>query len=73
MKNLKSEILKSFEETKFAKGGGSCFECSDYEGMYVDLKSFLSESMDEIKQGERERLLANICAKCRGKLAKSVK
>ena len=26
------------------KGGGAAFECSDYEGMYLDLKSFLSST-----------------------------
>lgn len=35
------DMEREFEETLFAKGGGSCFECCDYEGMYNDLKSFL--------------------------------
>lgn len=30
---------KEFENTKFSKGGGSCFECCDYENMYIELKS----------------------------------
>ena len=31
-----------FKKTKFAKSGGSSFECSDYEGMYSDLLNFIS-------------------------------
>lgn len=48
MKTLKDHIAefeKEFETTKFATGGGSSFECSDFEGMYVDLKSFFSSSL----------------------------
>lgn len=33
-------IEKEFANTKFARGGGACFECCDYEGMYTDLLSF---------------------------------
>ena len=35
------EQMKEFDETKFSKGGGACFECCDYEGMYMELKSFI--------------------------------
>ncbi len=38
---MKHEWEKEFENTTFAKGGGSCFECCDYEGMYTDLKDFI--------------------------------
>lgn len=33
-------IEKEFANTKFARGGGACFECCDYEGIYTDLLSF---------------------------------
>lgn len=41
-KNL-SEVIEEFEKTKFATGGGVAFECSDYEGMHVELKSFIRQ------------------------------
>lgn len=44
--NIKNKTFdERFAETKFAKEGGSCFECCDYEGMYVDLKSFLKQEI----------------------------
>lgn len=33
------KYIKIFEATKFAKGGGLAFECSDYEGMYKELQA----------------------------------
>lgn len=39
------DTMKKFDETKFAKGGGSCFECCDYEDMYLDVKDFISQSI----------------------------
>lgn len=44
---LVEEKLKAFALTKFAKGGGSSFECSDYEGMYNDLQVFLRAALSE--------------------------
>ena len=41
---------KEFEKTKFAIGGGSSFECSDFEGMYVELKQFISSLLVKEKQ-----------------------
>ena len=38
---ITKKIIGEFKGTKFAKEGGSCFECCDYEGMYVELKSFI--------------------------------
>lgn len=38
---IDSEWEEKFKFTKFAKGGGSCFECCDYEGMYADLLIFI--------------------------------
>jgi hypothetical protein len=53
-----AEWEKRFAETKFAKGGGSCFECCDYEGMYNELKSFISSLLSakdqEIQESNRE-------------------
>ena len=42
------DIINKFDETKFAKEGGSCFECCDYEGMYLDLKSFLHSEIEKL-------------------------
>jgi len=43
---------ESFEKTKFAKGGGTCFECCDYEGMYTELKelykTFATRIVEEV-------------------------
>jgi len=43
-----SEILKEFDNTKFVKYGGSCFECCDYEGMYLDLQQFIRQQLEEL-------------------------
>ena len=40
------EILEKFKSSKFAKEGGSCFECCDYEEMYADLKQFISAALN---------------------------
>lgn len=34
-----------FANTKFGKGGGACFECGDYEGMYDDLLLFIRQEI----------------------------
>ena len=39
---------KEFSKTKFAKNGGSCFECCDYEEMYDELKSFFHSQLEKI-------------------------
>ena len=44
---MKQNWEKQFDETKFAKGGGCCFECCDYEGMYLDLKSFIASQRQQ--------------------------
>ena len=55
-----SELYKSeverYENTKFSKGGGLSFECSDFEGMYVELKENLRQSYLQICYNEIERL-----------------
>lgn len=46
-----------FAKTKFAKGGGSSFECSDYEGMYADLKSFIAAELAKAREeGKQEKI-----------------
>ena len=42
----KEKILEEFKKTIFAKSGGTCFECCDYEAMYSDLEKFISDSLD---------------------------
>ena len=41
-KQIIEEMEKKFRGTKFAKGGGLCFECCDYEGMWDDLEDFIN-------------------------------
>ena len=38
---------EEFKKTKFAKEGGSCFECCDYEEMYNGLKAFFRQKFIE--------------------------
>ena len=38
---INQQLKDKFAHTKFAKEGGSCFECCDYEGMYDDLLEFI--------------------------------
>ena len=42
---LIEDVMQEFHKTKFAREGGSCFECCDYEGMMEDLKSFICSAM----------------------------
>ena len=48
-----TELRKRFESTKFAKEGGSCFECCDYEAMLEEQWAFL---ISEIEQAERAKV-----------------
>lgn len=50
------EWEKEFENTKFAKGGGLAFECSDYEGMYVELKDFIKKTLTTEREKVREKM-----------------
>lgn len=52
--NYIKEREEAFKQTKFAKGGGACFECCDYEGMYTDLLTFHQESLSGLIQLIRE-------------------
>ena len=51
MEDTKQTWEERFAQSKFAKSGGACFECCDYEAMYDDLKSFIAE---ELKRREEE-------------------
>jgi hypothetical protein len=55
MTSLKTinEMREKFEETRLAKEGGSSFECSDYEGIYADMKSHLLTTILAILEGMR--------------------
>ena len=44
------EARKGFEKTIFAKNGGSCFECSDFERMYVDLRDCIDSLISSTYQ-----------------------
>jgi hypothetical protein len=41
---------RQFDKTAFAKSGGSCFECCDYEGMYRELKEFIGNLITETRK-----------------------
>jgi len=45
---------KEFSKTKFAKNGGSCFECCDYEEMYDELKQFFHSKLEKILEEVRK-------------------
>ena len=49
LEQFEQDTLKEFENTKFAKGGGSSFECSDFEGMYIDMQDFITQKLREQK------------------------
>jgi hypothetical protein len=40
---------EEFDKTKFAKNGGSCFECCDYEEMKKDLQYLIKSLLDKQK------------------------
>jgi len=48
---------KEFRNTKFAKGGGLCFECCDYEGMWDDLEDFIRSYTRTLLESFGEELL----------------
>lgn len=54
--SIKGDRENEFESTKFATGGGLAFECSDHEGMYVELKSFIHKAIAQSLQSERDRI-----------------
>lgn len=47
---LLNKILGEWRETEFAKNGGWFIECCDYEGMYEQLESFLTQSLTQVYQ-----------------------
>ena len=49
MKTIRNYI-KEFEETRFVKEGGSCFECCDYEEMRSELWQFIEQMAREMLQ-----------------------
>lgn len=36
------EGVAKFKTTRLCKEGGSCFECSDYEGIVADMEQYIS-------------------------------
>jgi hypothetical protein len=51
-----NKSLEAYQNTKFAKGGGACFECCDYEGMDIELRDFLQSSQIELLKAVLEEL-----------------
>lgn len=42
-KDIIKQMEKEFRNTKFARSGGSCFECCEYEEMWDDLIVFIKD------------------------------
>jgi len=57
-----TKISNKFDETKFAKSGGSCFECCNYEEMYGELKSlfYSQDKALEFRTKENEELTKRV-------------
>ena len=53
---LTEEILKDYCKTNFAKGGGSCFECCDYEGMDMELQDFIKQAISRTAESLKEAI-----------------
>ena len=55
----KDTFMKQFKDTKFAKNGGSCFECCDYEEMYKELaereEGYIAEMIEKIEGMKKEK------------------
>lgn len=47
---------EEFKNTKFGKGGGLAFECSDFEGMYVELKDFIRQQRLKAQEELKNRI-----------------
>jgi hypothetical protein len=58
-----SDWREKFRNTKFAKGGGACFECCDYEAMYSELEALFASEIAAATARERERCVGIIKAK----------
>lgn len=50
MNDFIEKAKQDLKETRLGKEGGSSFECSDYEGIYADMESFLSQKLQEAYQ-----------------------
>ena len=57
---MNKEIKERYKKTKFAKGGGSCFECCDYEEMDTEIREFVQKEIEEAIKQERERIIEEI-------------
>ena len=52
----KTNWEEDFDNTNFAKKGGVCFECCDYEMMYNELKFFISSLLSQRDEEWREKI-----------------
>lgn len=50
---------KRFNDTLLAKSGGSCWECCEFENMYLDMKQFISTLLQEERNRIAERIEKN--------------
>ena len=57
---MNKEIKERYKKTKFAKGGGSCFECCDYEEMDTEIREFVQKEIEEAIKQERQRIIEEI-------------
>lgn len=56
MTEIPESVRKAFEATIFAKGGGACFECCDYESMYEDLLQFIAAQRESAVRENIEQM-----------------
>ena len=45
-----NEVVRQFENTKFAKNGGACFECCDFESMVEECKTFIRTALTQCRE-----------------------
>lgn len=57
---LIEKFIEEFEKTRFAKDGGSAFECSDYEEMYIELKEFIKNMYSQVHNNVIEQAIEGL-------------
>ena len=56
----KEKWEERYNKTKFAKSGGACFECCEYEKMDTELRGFIQWEIEQALQQERERIIEEL-------------
>jgi len=53
------KIIEDFNKTKFAREGGSCFECCDYEAMDKELRDLILKALNQQEGLMTDTILAS--------------